>query len=103
MPNIIIINDHICWFYFIATYSNISDDQLDQLVREAQNLNPNTGIRLTKGFLVGKGHQVQFHGIRDSLVRVGVMECRSRTVTRRYQVHGPLSSWHIDGNGKLIR
>ena len=39
-------------FCFIATYSTISDEQLDELVREAQSRNPNTGIRLTKGFVM---------------------------------------------------
>ena len=93
--------------YFVGTYSQINDDQLDDLVREAQSLNPNTGIRLTKGFLVAKGHRVQLHRIRDALMRtdpVGIVERRSRTVVRRkYNVHGPLSLWHIDGNHKLIR
>ena len=93
--------------YFVGTYSQISDDQLDDLVREAQSLNPNTGIRLTKGFLVAKGHRVQLHRIRDALIRtdpVGIVERRSRTVVRRkYNVHGPLSLWHTDGNHKLIR
>ncbi len=93
--------------YFLATYSDVTDDHLNQLVREAQNLNPNTGIRLTKGFLAAKGHRVQLHRIRESLVwtdPVGIIERQSQTVIRRkYQVHGPLSLWHIDGNHKLIR
>lgn len=50
---------------------------------------------------------MQLHRIRESLVRtdpVGIIERQSRTVIRRkYQVHGPLSLWHIDGNHKLIR
>ena len=39
---------------FVATYSDINDDNLDQLVMEAQRMNPMIGIRLTKGFLVAK-------------------------------------------------
>ena len=96
--------------HFIDTYSGISDSHLDDLVREAQSINPNTGIRLTKGFLkflASKGHRVQFHRVRDALIRtdpVGIIECRSRTVVRReYNVHGPFSFWHMDGNHKLIR
>ena len=53
---------------FTATYSDISDDHLAELVRKAQNLNPNTGIRLTRGYLCSKGHRVQMQRIRDSLV-----------------------------------
>jgi hypothetical protein len=92
---------------FTATYSNISNEQLDLLVREAQNRNPNIGIRLTKGFLMGKGHRVQHCRIRDSLIRtdpVGMMDRWAKAVRRRkYKVHSPLSLWHIDGNHKLIR
>ncbi len=86
----------------IGTYSNISDNDLDELVREAQNLNPNTG-----GIIVAKGHRLQLQRIRDSLFRtdpVGILQRQSQTVIRRkYKVHGPLSLWHIDGNHKLIR
>ena len=74
---------------------------------EAQRMNPMIGIRLTKGFLVAKGYKVQLHRIRESLMRtdpIGLVERRTQTVVRRrYQVHGPLSLWHIDGNHKLIR
>ena len=116
-------------FCFIATYSTISDEQLDhmadrrfssadtsksarrrsspRIVREAQSRNPNTGIRLTKGFVMGKGHRVQHYRIRESLIRTdpaGMMDRWAQTVRRRkYQVHSPLSLWHIDGNHKLIR
>lgn len=90
-----------------GTYSEIDDDELDNLVREAQQQNPNIGIRLTKGFLQSKGYRVQLLRIRNSLLRtdpVGIMERWSQAVTRRkYQVSGPLSLWHIDGNHKLIR
>ena len=84
-----------------------NDEQLDELVQEAKSQNPNIGIRLTKGFLLGKEHQVKLNRIRESLIRtdpVGAMNRWSKTIIRRkYQVHGPLSLWHIDGNHKLIR
>ena len=79
----------------VGTYSDIDDDHLDELVREAHLLNPNIGIRLTKGFLRSKGHRVQLDRIRNSLVRtdpVGIMQRWSQAVRRRkYQVSGPLS------------
>ena len=35
---------------------------------------------------------------------IGLVERRTQTVVRkRYQVHGPLSLWHIDVNHELIR
>ena len=94
-------------FCFIATYSTISDEQLDELVREAQSRNPNTGICLTKGFVMGKGHHVQHYRIMESLIRTdpaAMMDRWAQTVRRRkYQFLSPLSLWHIDGNHKLIR
>ena len=47
-----------CNIIFIATYSTINDEELDEIVREAQCRNPNIGIRLAKGFLKDKGHRV---------------------------------------------
>ena len=60
-----------------GTYSVISDDQLDDLVRQAQQLNPNSGIRLTRGFLRSRVHRVQHTRIREALLRtdpVGLMQ-----------------------------
>lgn len=96
-----------CNIIFIATYSTINDEELDEIVREAQCRNPNIGIRLTKGFLKDKGHRVQIYRVRESLIRtdpVGMMNRWTQAIKRRtYQVKSPLSLWHIDGNHKLIR
>ena len=93
--------------YLTGTYSHIDDDHLDQFVREAQQENPNIGLRLTRGFLKSRGHRVQLERIRGSLLRTdpeGVLQRWSQAVRRRrYSVPGPLSLWHIDGNHKLIR
>ena len=90
-----------------GTYSVISDDQLDDLVRQAQQVNPNSGIRLMRGFLRSRGHRVQHTRIREALLRtdpVGLTQRWSQNLRRRtYHVAGPLSLWHIDGNHKLIR
>ena len=70
-------------FCFIATYSTINDEQLDELVREAQSRNPNTGIRLTKGIVMSKEHRVQHCRIRESLIRTdpaGMMDRWAQTV-----------------------
>ena len=93
--------------FFSGTYSTIEDNQLDSLIRQAQEQNPNIGLRLAKGFLRSKGHRVQRERIRASLLRtdpIGLFERWSQAVRRRkYNVPGPLSLWHIDGNHKLIR
>lgn len=91
----------------IGTYSEISDEQLDQLVTAAQSTNPNIGIRMLKGLLHSKGHRVQRERIRQSLLRtdpMGVIQRWKEAARRRhYNVQSPLALWHIDGNHKLIR
>ncbi len=88
-------------------YSDIDDNQLDQLVLDATNQHPGFGIRMLKGYLKGKGHRLQWQRIRLSLLRtdpIGLMERWRNTVKRHhYRVRYPLSLWHIDGNHKLIR
>ena len=98
-----------CMYYilFLGTFSQICDEELDNLVRSAQQSHPNIGIRMLKGFLRSKGHRMQRERIRQSLLRtdpLGVMQRWKETVLRRrYNVHSPLALWHIDGQHKLIR
>lgn len=91
----------------LGTYSQISDDDLDALVRETQQCHPNVGIRMLTGFLKTNGRRIQRERIRQSLLRtdpLGVMPRWRKAVQRRkYNVHSPLSLWHIDGCHKLIR
>lgn len=91
----------------LGTYSQISDDDLDALVRETQQCHPNVGIRMLTGFLKTNGHRIQRERIRQSLLwtdPLGVMQRWRKAVQRRkYNVHSPLSLWHIDGCHKLIR
>jgi len=90
-----------------GTFSNLSDEELENLLRSAQQSHPNIGIRMAKGLLHSKGHRVQRERIRQSLLRTdstGVMQrWRDAVRRRRYNVHSPLALWHIDGNHKLIR
>lgn len=90
-----------------GTYSQISDDDLDSLVREAQQCHPNVGIRMLMGFLKTNGHHMQRERIRQSLLRtdpLGVMQrWRIAVQCRKYNVHSPLLLWNIDGCHKLIR
>ena len=90
-----------------GTFSNQSDEELDNLLRFAQQSHPNICIRMAQGLLHSKGHWVQRERIRQSLLRIdpiGVMQRWRDAVRRRqYNVHSPLALWHIDGNHKLIR
>ena len=51
-------------------FSNIGDDELDDIVREASNSHPNFGLRMMKGYLQSKGVRVQRKRIRYSLLRI---------------------------------
>lgn len=88
-------------------YSDISDDQLDELIREVQLNNPNIGVSMLQGHLKSLGKRVQRQRIRESVLRVNPMRALVRwrqTITRRtYWVPGPNSLWHIDSHHSLIR
>ena len=89
-------------------YSLMEDDKLDQVIVSILNDFPNNGYKKIKGFSLYRGHRIQENKIRESMRRLdpdGVLlrTLQSRPVLRRaYQVAGPLSLWHIDGNHKLI-
>ena len=90
-----------------GTYSNISDGDLDGMVREAQRIHPGIGLRMLMGFVRGRGFRIQWERVRQSLLRTdpsGVLQRWRESIRRRvYSVPGPLALWHIDGNHKLIR
>lgn len=85
----------------------MSDQELDNVVREAQSKHTGIGLRMLKGYLNAKGLRVQWERIRLSLIRTdpsGVHERWKQSIRhRKYLVPGPLALWHIDGNHKLIR
>ena len=88
-------------------YSNVNDDDLDDLVRELNLCFPNCGYHLMQGHLAALGFRIQQLRIRESLMRIdpeGVLSRWMHTVQRRtYSVPAPNSLWHIDGNHRLIR
>ncbi len=90
-------------------YSDICDEDLDNVVRDIIRNFPNTGYKRMKGFLLQRGLTIQQERIRESMRRMdpeGVLlrRLQMRVVNRRhYRVPGPQCMWHIDGNHKLIR
>ena len=88
-------------------FSDIGDDELDEIVREAANSHPNFGLRMMKEYLQSKGVRVQRKLIRYSFLRIdptGLMQRWEMAIKRRvYNAKYPLSLWHIDGNHKLIK
>ena len=89
-------------------HSLITDNDLNAIVREILNEFPNTRIRRLKGFLLARGHKVQWERVRAALWAVDPEGVLHRSIfstliqRRTYSVPGPLALWHIDGNHKLI-
>lgn len=90
-----------------ATYSNISDEELDLIVLKKQQEFPNWGNRQMYGYLLSQNLRVQYHRVREAQSRVDPHGSALRRLTcinrRSYSVQGPQHLWHVDGNHKLIR
>lgn len=90
-----------------ASYSTMSDNQLDRMVTTILSQHPNCGYRMVQGFLAAQGHRIQQNRVRESLLRLdpeGVLARWRCTVHRRnYSVPTSNTLWHIDGNHRLIR
>lgn len=90
-----------------STYSQLSDDQLDDVIADIQRQFPYSGNRQMYGHLISRGIRVQFHRVQEAQSRVdpeGSVLRRLQNMSRRcYSVPGPQHLWHIDGHHKLIR
>ena len=88
------------------TFSEISDEDLDEQVRQILCLIPYNGEAYVRGGLKGRHIFVQRERIRQSIYRVdpiGRSISRRYSICRRvYNVLGPNYLWHIDSNHKLI-
>ncbi len=91
----------------LPNYTNVTDVQLNNIVRGLRNEHPFFGQVLLMGSLRSLGIRIPRQRLRDSLQRVdtfGVLNRWSNILPRRvYSVAGPNCLWHIDGNHKLIR
>lgn len=89
-------------------FSDITDDELDQLIRGYISRHGNTtGESYLIGFVKSQGIRVQRDRVRSSLTRVDPENTALRwacVITRRvYSVPRPNALWHMDGNHALIR
>ncbi|QRV95011.1 integrase core domain protein [Ceratobasidium sp. AG-Ba] len=87
-------------------YSEISDEQLLQLVASGLAIFPHFGRRLMDGYLKSLGYTVMRDRIRWALeeIRGAPAVFGSRPIRRiPYRVPGPNSLWHHDGQHGLIR
>ena len=90
-----------------ATYTTLSDEELDSIVGRIQREFGLCGNWQMQGHLRAQGLRVQQSRVRESQRRVdpgGSIMRRLSSIHRRvYRVNGPLALWHMDGNHKLIR
>ncbi len=93
-------------FHF-SSFTNISDNDLDGIVRIFRHRHPHSGQSMLQGHLSSIDVHVQRQRIRASISRVdplGSVLHRQQPVSRRkYSVPGPNSLWHMDGHHSLIR
>ena len=91
----------------LDSYSELSDDDLDELVRCIHSRHPCFGYSLMKGMLEQQNIKVQRYRLRESIRRtdpVGTSLRWAQVIRHRvYRVPGPNALWHVDGHHKLIR
>ena len=91
----------------IEKFTDISERDLEELVRSFQDQYPHSGESLIQGHLLSIGVRVQRKRVREVLQHLDpiLRTNRWQEVIRRraYSVPGPNSLWHIDGHHSLIR
>ena len=90
-----------------SQWSQISEVELENTVKEIRTLTPNIGERRLVGALRCRHIRVQRRRVRDCLRRLDpvgtALRWRPVIFRRKYSVPCPNALWHIDGNHKLIR
>lgn len=88
-------------------FSNITDENLCELIQDIKKENPRSGCRIMLGHLRARVYRVTQPRVRQMMQKEdpeGTVIRWMTTVQRRtYSVSGPNALWHIDGNHKLIR
>ena len=90
-----------------SAFTQISDEDLKQVIREVKLSLPECGQSMIRGILNSQGIYVPTTRIRECLAAVDPVNTALRwatPITRRvYSVPHPNALWHLDGNHKLIR
>lgn len=99
--------------YYIKIYglqrkfSDLSNADLDVLVRTYKQKKPDSGLRYLVGFLRSHGLRIQRRRVIKSLRRVdglgSVLRRRATIQRKKYTSPRPNALWHCDGHHKLIQ
>ncbi|CAB4027765.1 PREDICTED: uncharacterized protein LOC107327086 [Paramuricea clavata] len=90
-------------------FTRLSDEELDNIVKDIKIEFHNSGYRMIIGLLRAKGLHIPQRRVIECLRRVDIEGVIARTLQlgiifrRKYHVYGPNALWHIDTNHKLIR
>lgn len=90
--------------WVIVTFTNLTDAQLDEMIRSYLRQFPQAGEAMIRGPLLSLNIHVQREKLRMSIQRLSgpgnsshpAINCRS------YSVPWPNALWHIDGDHKMI-
>ena len=85
-----------------ALYSELTDQELEWVVRDIQSQFPTCGNSQMQGHLLSRGIRVQQYRVTEAQRKVdpiGSVMHRLRTINhRKYEVNGPGALWNIDFN-----
>lgn len=88
-------------------FSDISDHDLDLVIRHFKAHKPSSGLRYVIGFLKRHGLRVQKRRVRMSMGRIDglgqALRNHAAINRRKYEVPRSNYLWHTDGHHKLIR
>ena len=91
-----------------SSFTEISDDDLDQIVKGYLENHPSSGRRYVTGRLRTQGLRIQRWRLEQSIKRVDRLgqtlrhRMTAKKPRRQYHVSRPNALWHIDGHHKLI-
>lgn len=90
---------------FTGPVSNLSDEELDTLLRSLRSRYQRSGLSALDGMIRALGLRISRERVRQSLLRIDPVERVFERITIRrrvYSVPGPNSLWHHDGQHGII-
>jgi hypothetical protein len=91
---------------YYKRFSDVTDHNIDALIRDSKKHHPKSGIRYAVSWLKKRSLRVPKRRVVESLRRTDsigvVLRCNKAIQRREYKVARPNALWHLDGHHKLI-